>query len=201
MSGSDHIEFTPTDWQLTQKIRNERWKCGYCDHQVSSEYGYYSDGKHITARACPSCKGLSMFVQGDVLPRPTPGSPVTGVDPMMRGLYEEARMAAGAGAFTASVMACRKLLMNIAVREGAHPGRTFKEYVGYLEKKGLFSPKAKRFVEHIKDIGNDANHQIDPKSQEDAELTIEFVGSLLRHNYELPSKLPEDPEDPESEGS
>ena len=118
---------------------------------------------------------------------------------MARDLYNEARWAAGAGAFTASVMACRKLLMNIAVKEGAKAGLTFAEYVAYLEKGGWFSPRAKPFVEHIKKIGNDANHQIDPKSQVDAEAAIEFVGSLLRHNYEMPSRVPRKPGDPEPE--
>jgi hypothetical protein len=199
MSDPDHIEFTPYDWQAMRKVGNARWKCGHCDDRVSSDQGYATDGTGMIARACPRCKGLSMFFDGMVVPRPTPGSPVTGVDPIVRDLYDEARWAAGAGAYTASVMACRKLLMNIAVREGANPGRGFKEYVGYLEKKGLFSPNAKRFVEHIKEIGNDANHQIDPKSQDDAELTIEFVGSLLRHNYEMPSRLPQEPGSVETE--
>jgi hypothetical protein len=202
MSDPDDLEFTHHEWDNKSKIGNARWKCGYCDHHVSSEDGYYTAGGAIFARPCPGCKGLSMFLDdGTVLPRPTPGSPVTGVNPNVADLYNEARFAAGAGAFTASVMACRKLLMNIAVTEGAKPGLAFKDYVAYLEKAGMFSPKAKRVVEHIKDMGNDANHQINPKSQAEAELAIEFVGSLLRHNYEMPSMLSGTLEEVESEGT
>jgi hypothetical protein len=83
MSDANHVQFTPHEWQTMRKVGNARWKCGYRDHFVSSEMGYHTSGSDAFARACPNCKGLSMFVKGVVTPRPTPGSPVTGVDPMI----------------------------------------------------------------------------------------------------------------------
>jgi hypothetical protein len=115
---------------------------------------------------------------------------VSGVPPELADLYDEARYAAGAGAYTAAVMVCRKMLMNIAVREGAKENQKFVQYVDYLGSQGFFSPKMRDFVSYIKDLGNEANHEIAPKSEKDAVATIEFVGALLRHNYEVPSKLP-----------
>jgi hypothetical protein len=37
-------------------------------------------------------------------------------------LYEEARRCTGQGCFTAAVLLCRKMLMNIAVEQGAAEG-------------------------------------------------------------------------------
>jgi hypothetical protein len=102
-------------------------------------------------------------------------------------LYDEARRAAGASAFTAAVMACRKILMNVAVSEGADEGLSFAEYVNYLEVQQFFSPKMRSFVDGIRRLGNEANHQIAPKTDQDAIAAIEFVGAVLRHNYEIPA--------------
>jgi hypothetical protein len=123
-------------------------------------------------------------------PRSRPGTVVENVPPDLRELYNEARESTGAGAYTGAVMLCRKMLMNIAVKEGAKEGLRFIQYVEYLEENHYFSPKSKAFVTYIKDLGNEANHEIAPKTQDDALAALEFVRALLSHNYELPAKLP-----------
>jgi hypothetical protein len=184
--------FTPFDWADLVAVSEKSWKCGYCDAFVSSNRGYKTTASHTVARPCPRCKGISMFPEDLVVyPPPVPGQPVEGVNSSVADLYDEARKAAGAGAYTAAVMACRKLLMNIAVAEGAKEGAGFKDYIIYLENQGMFSPKAKTFVEYIKDLGNEANHEIAPKTHDEAVAVIDFVGSLLRHNYETPSRVPQ----------
>jgi hypothetical protein len=45
-------------------------------------------------------------------------------------------------AFTGSVICCRKLLMHIAVSEGAEVNKSFAYYVRYLADKGHIPPKA-----------------------------------------------------------
>ena len=52
-------------------------------------------------------------------------------------LYSEARNSVAAGAHTASVLTCRKLLMNVAVGLGADVGKGFMEYVEYLANKAI----------------------------------------------------------------
>lgn len=115
-----------------------------------------------------------------------PGTSIGNVPGELRTLYEEARESAGAGAYTGAVMLCRKMLMNIAVKEGL----VFVQYIKYLEDNHYFSPKSKDFVVYIKNLGNEANHEIAPKTQADAQAAIEFVRALLSHNYELPSRVP-----------
>jgi hypothetical protein len=186
------LPISPYEWENMDKIGNTSWVCGYCEHKVASRISYYTGGHpQALARACPECNCLTLFTpEGESLPIAPPGSPVVNVPSELSDLHDEARHAAGAGAHTASVMVSRKMLMNIAVREGAPENQRFVQYVDYLEDEGFFSPKMRSFVTYIKDLGNEANHEIAPKTAEDAIAAIEFVGALLRHNYEVPSKVP-----------
>lgn len=42
----------------------------------------------------------------------------------------------------------------------------------------------------MKDLGNEANHEIQPRTLEKAKFVIAFVGSLLRRTYDLLARLP-----------
>jgi hypothetical protein len=50
--------------------------------------------------------------------------------------YNEARRCFSVSVFTSAVLACRKLLMNIAVAQGADEGKKFIEYVDFLADEG-----------------------------------------------------------------
>lgn len=97
--------------------------------------------------------------------------------------------------YTASVLACRKLLMNIAVNKGADEGWRFVQYVEHLADKGFIPPDGKEWVDYIRKRGNEANHQIVLMEREDAEALISFVEMLLRFIYEFPSKIPPENKD------
>jgi hypothetical protein len=67
-------------------------------------------------------------------------------------------------------MACRKILMHIAVNRGAPAEDTsFKQYVEYLDGHGYVPPDGKAWVDYIKDRGNEANHEIKAFEREDAD--------------------------------
>lgn len=171
------------------------FQCSYCGNQVGSSQGYaYENGQYHAIAICPRC-GSPTYCDGmpgseTLYPGISPGEPVANVPPELAQLYAEARQSAGAGAYTACVMVCRKMLMNIAVREGAKQGEGFKDYIDYLEKNGYFSPKSKAFVEYIRNLGNEANHEVAAKTRDDAVAALQFVAALLRHNYDLPSRVP-----------
>jgi len=114
----------------------------------------------------------------------------------IEGLYNEARVSASSGAPTASVLSLRKLLMNIAVNKGAPVNGTFQNYVDYLASKGYVPPDGKGWVDHIRNKGNDANHEIALMSPSDAHELIDFAGMLLRFIYEYPSRVPKKPVNP-----
>ena len=96
-------------------------------------------------------------------------------------------------AYTAAVLACRKLLMNSAVAQGAAAGKTFVSYVDHLADKGYVPPNGRGWVDHIRKRGNEANHEIKLMSGSDAEELITFIEMLLKFIYEFPAKVPQSP--------
>lgn len=124
------------------------------------------------------------------MPSPAPGNEVLHVPPELAKLYQEARVCAGAGAHTSAVLACRKMLMNIAVTQGAKPGESFIKYVEYLAASGYVPPNGKGWVDHIRKKGNEATHEIALMGQADAEELIGFTEMLLKFIYEFPARVP-----------
>ena len=91
-------------------------------------------------------------------------------------------------AFTAAVMTCRKVLMNVAVSEGAKPGKSFATYVKWLADEGYVPAKGKKWVDRIREKGNEANHEIPDIGRIDAEDVLSFTEMLLKVNYEMPAR-------------
>ncbi len=80
--------------------------------------------------------------------------------------------------------------MNIAVARGASEGKKFIEYVEFLSEKGFVPPDGKGWVDHIREKGNDATHEIKIMSRPDAEDLITFSEMLLKFIFEFPSRVP-----------
>jgi hypothetical protein len=184
-----------SNWQQQQPIQPASYTCGYCGNQVASNQGYYAvTGAAMgpgCIRLCPSCQMPTVFSHtGESFPTSAPGKPVANVPEPLAKLYEEARLSAGAGAHTAAVLICRKMLMNIAVAEGADEGKRFVQYVEYLADKGFVPPNGRVWVDYIRTRGNEATHEIALMSQEDAVALVTFVEMLLRFIYEFPNMVP-----------
>lgn len=107
--------------------------------------------------------------------------------PDLGKLYEEASISYAAGAFTASGMVSRKVLMACACHEGDDEGKKFVQYVDYLLDNSIKIPKAKAAIAAIKDIGNEANHKLDFLNQDQAKRSLQIVTYLLTALYSLPS--------------
>lgn len=90
-------------------------------------------------------------------------------------------------------MCCRKMLMNIAVQQGAAEGLKFIEYVNFLADNGFIPPNGKHWVDHIRKKGNEATHEIALMTEQDARELISFIEMLLRFVFEFPSMIPKQP--------
>ncbi len=107
----------------------------------------------------------------------------------IKSLYK-ARSCIAVNAYTASVLACRKLLMNIAVAQGAEEGKNCIAYVKYLADKGFVPPNGQNWVDHIRTTGNEATHEIALMQADDAKELISFSEMLLRFIFEFPNRIP-----------
>ena len=82
-------------------------------------------------------------------------------------------------------MIARKILMHVAVEEKAAPNLKFIEYVDYLSINNFVPPKGRDWVNKIKDKGNEANHELQAMSADDAKEIMHLTEMLLRFNYEM----------------
>lgn len=186
------------NWHRLQDLPNESFVCGYCNVSVSSVKGYglgaQNDGSGQNMGGiyiCPNCRGPVFAYQGSRLPNPAFGNKVQHVPQELNELYQEARRCTSHECYTAAVLLCRKMLMNVAVSEGADAGKSFIDYVIYLSNKGYVPPNGKHWVDHIRRKGNEATHEIQAMTKDDAEELITFVEMLLKFIFEFPQKVPQ----------
>ena len=184
-------------WYNTSDLSSRGWTCGYCGKEVGGSVGYRRyDGKDRSRLIyiCPHCENPTAFVSDEFgLYRQYPGA-VTGgsVDSLpssVESLYGEVRRCVQYTAYTAAVLAMRKLLMHVAVDKGAEPDGSFKSYVDFLEDEHWVPPNGKEWVDAIRKSGNEATHEIAISTEEDARQLLDFTEMLLKIAYEFPSKI------------
>jgi Domain of unknown function (DUF4145) len=180
-------------WSNATGIRPKQYKCGYCGHVVASATGYHTNDprEQEFVCLCPNCGRPTYFGDRGQIPGLAPGNEVGNVPDDVGSLYAEARNCVAARAYTAAVLCCRKLLMNIAVALGAKSGESFLSYVEFLAARGYVPPNGRGWVDHIRQKGNEATHEIRLMAQGDAEELIVFAEMLLKFIYEFPSRVPQ----------
>jgi len=176
-------------WYNLISLEPTGFKCGFCGMFVGADKGYQREGYYWYIFICPNCHKPTYFEGNEQHPASLLGNDVSNVPSDVNSLYNETRACTGAQAYTAAVLACRKLLMNVAVNKGADEGKRFIEYVEYLSDKGYVPPNGKTWVDHIRKKGNEATHEIVLMKKEDAGDLITFVEMLLKFIYEFPSKV------------
>jgi Domain of unknown function (DUF4145) len=177
--------------------------CGYCGSNSGPSRGYTctvtstgSGGRTLSTNKayiylCPKCNKptfINLTNDKEQVPGPRVGDEVEYLPEDIKQLYDEARNCISVNAFTSSVLACRKLLMNISVTKGAESDKSFAFYVNFLEKH-LLPPNSKLWVDHIRLKGNEATHEINHMTSEDALELLEFTTMLLRIVFEMPGKM------------
>jgi hypothetical protein len=184
------------NWVNVGGLAARRFQCGYCGARVASERGF--SFQDATGRGsmwavvfiCPLCSRPSYFEGQFQQPGVSFGNPVEHLPPEVEAIYNEARNCTSANAHTAAVLAARKLLMHIAVDQGAKPGQSFVDYVDYLAASGFVPPHGKGWVDHIRKKGNEATHEIVLMNRADAEDLLTFAEMLLKFIYEFPRRVP-----------
>lgn len=174
-----------------RKPRSQMYTCGYCGNVVATDAGWRPAESHHPFRVyiCPFCEQATFFNDQQQTPAPNFGNDVRHVPTMVGDLYNESRRCMSVAAYTAAVLASRKILMNIAVDQGAQTGLAFIKYIEYLAESGFIPPNGRHWVDHIRARGNEATHEIQAMSKEDAEQLITFVEGLLRFIYEFPNSI------------
>jgi hypothetical protein len=181
-------------WMHPGSIGAVDFTCGYCSREVSSNSGWLAQNPDrgqpyagslaaydaFWIALCPRC-GNPTYLKGALqIPAVPFGDAVQHLPEDIAALYREARDSVGLGNFTAGIMVGRKLLMNVAVRKGAAVGQNFAAFVDHLANTHVITPDMKPWVDEIRKLGNEANHEIAEISQTQAQDLITFLGMLLK---------------------
>lgn len=178
-------------WQALNQIESRKFRCGFCGNIVAADRGYFDNSAHNRIYPCPHCQKPSFLdAAGNQFPGIAPGNDVGHLPSELEAIYNEARRCVSVNAYTAAVLACRKLLMHVAVQQKADHGKTFIYYVEYLANNGYVPPNGKGWVDHIRKKGNEATHEIVLMKEEDATELISFAEMLLKFIYEFPARVP-----------
>lgn len=180
----------PVDWFKMTDTPVVRMRCGHCGREVGSDKGWqHSSASNVYIQICPVCGRPNFFEEHTQLPGNRPGQDVQHLPAPVEELFEEARNVLAAGAPTSASLALRKLLMHVAVEQNAPVGQNFKTYVDYFEQKNLVPVGSKAWIDHIRDKGNEANHEIMMITPDDANELFVFTEMLLRLVYEFPKRM------------
>ena len=99
--------------------------------------------------------------------------------------YKEMMMNLNTNSYTSCAMMCRRILMLIAIDLGATKNKKFEYYVKYLENRGYVTPQMKRWVDNIRKIGNDANHNYESVLERHAMFSPMFIVALITKIYAM----------------
>lgn len=181
-------------WVNINNLKSKSFVCGHCGENISSERGFYTTGHGSPSLSdarefiyiCHNCNKPTFI---DELENKTPGSLYgkmfeVEIPNLINNLYEEAKRCYSVNAFTAVGLCCRKLLMHIAVECGALKGLRFIEYVNYLDDENYIPKNSKKWVDIIRQKGNEVNHEILILSEKDAKQLIMFSEIIINLIYE-----------------
>lgn len=178
-------------WQSLASLGAHTYVCGYCGTNTGTSHGYYMNGSAHKIFVCTNC-GLPTLFYGNAQ---VPGANISiqfknlpdGVDT----IYKEITSSIQNTNDTGAVLLARKLLMHIAVEQGAEEGKTFTEYVQYLADKGFVPPNADKLLDFIRRVGNEKNHEIKIASPEESKKVLKFLEAILQFAYELAGEFEE----------
>ncbi len=183
-------------WYSTVENDPMGWTCGYCGREVGGNVGYRRDLNEAEDKIiyiCPSCQRPTVFLTDrgvlEQVPAPAYGHEVESLPDAVAKLYAEVRRCVQYNAPTAAVLCMRKLLMNVAVEQGAEPNGSFLSYIDYLGDHGWIPPNGRGWVDAIRKTGNEATHEIALMDGATATRLLDFTEMLLRLVYEFPAKL------------
>lgn len=139
---SRHDGSTPGSWFS--------YTCARCDKKISglvaASYQEPDEQEKTPVKwlLCPNCAdGSVLALDGNVYPGVPFGPKVEGLPIEVSEAYAEARRCMSVNAFTSCEQMCRKILMHVAVQKGEKEGRSFSDYLSYLETQGYVTPPMK----------------------------------------------------------
>ena len=180
--------FGESQWKNIESLISSSFVCWNCNNRVASDRGYKTHDDNLRKKIylCPYCNAPNAYdVSGKAILSSLLGKEIKKLPEKIKNVYDEVRKCMQSNSFTGAVMLMRKIIMNIAVHEGAEKNKSFAEYIDYLCNNGIVHKKSKNKADSIRELGNNANHEIENRTQKEAQNCFEFIELLLMANYEF----------------
>lgn len=185
--------FTIDAYSRFNRGENHAYATGDCPNCGAHQFiviAYTKDQNQAWLR-CIACRMAFAVNEGIISPPEKPLRVPAGLPADGGTVWGEVRDCLGVGAYTSAVMMCRKLLMHVAVahglppKDGSNRAPNFAQCVNHLQAEGIITRKMRPWVDRIKDVGNEANHEIAPVTRESAIDVATFTQKLLELAYEM----------------
>lgn len=185
-------------WQCWDKLSDlspKEFICGFCGQKVACHKGYIHSGEAYDAFIfiCPNC-GRPTFFDWDGVQHPGPslGRKIENLPDDIKTIYFEISESIKNNCPTAAILLGRKLIMHIAVNVAeAREGENFTDYITHLQNSNYIPPKAEKWLDYMRELGNQKNHEVKIANIEEAEKILKFIEMLLIFIYEFPAEFEE----------
>lgn len=168
--------------------------CPYCNVKVRTPsdtriFDVETGSIKYHIHQCPECfMPIIIGLDGNIIPQSQilPFEDVRYLPQSIEKLYIECRKCYLNDCYHSVIMVSRTLLMHVAVDKGDSAGKSFAQYINYLETNGFIGSQNKEWVDRIRTIGNKYVHELDDATSDDAQKVIMFIKQLLGNLYEMP---------------
>lgn len=177
--------------------------CGHCNNIIALDvYAKYYHTEHISPMGrkevahyftgqCPHCGNpiIVDVVNRIFFPPVAPFEEIQHLPTDIQVLFNECKRAYSVGAYTCCVITARTLMANIAVEQGESVGKSFVDYVNFLQNNCLPAKTNNAWVDKIRILANDATHHLVIAKEQDANIVIKFIIAILKNVYEFPNSI------------
>lgn len=170
--------------------------CGHCNNNISLKvYACYKNTSTNTypyyTGQCPYCGKPIIYdnFNKTSIPYVSIYEKINFLPQDIKTLYDEIKNSFAIGSYTCCIIASRTLMANVAVEQGAAPGKSFVDYVSYLQDNCLPPKTNNAWVDKIRELGNNSTHKLIIGTKEHAELSIKFIIAILKNVYEFPNSI------------
>lgn len=184
------------NWKDYKTIPPKEFICGFCANKIGSNIGFFHS-QDVNARIyiCSNCGLPNFFYVNKQYPGPLMGREIKNLPDDVKEVYFEIKESIKNRCFTAALLLGRKLIMHLAVNIAkAKEGENFTDYIDYLQKSGYIPPNANKWLDYIRSLGNEKNHEIKMGNSEEVEKILKFVEVLLIFIYEFPAEFDKEEE-------
>ncbi len=181
------VAFTAViEWVTKSKSRRALFTCGSCEEGVIWEFS----GPNNSVMQLGGNIEFFKMILGEQWPVEESGEAPEDTPASVARYFEQGTSSLRSGNFDAAGMMFRKTLETATkILDEALAKKPLVARIDDLAKKGKLTPDLAQWAHEVRLGGNDAAHEEEPFSSEDAESLRNFIENFLRYAFTLPSAV------------